>query len=224
MLSKKMKRVKWSWLWLSDCFEFFVMKIRKTILSSRMKRTVWGVLHGQCVHTHLQIYWVSRLSLTVVKQIFWLNCSAFDSTILTWLTVSPRVSLSFFLVNWVTDSPTDSRLTTWLTGSPNLLTMVLHPTYRFTTWLVGSPNLLISFLHLTQRPTWLNGSPRDSTAFHVTQRLSGWVIGSPALLLSTCLLALPLAPGLPLGPTFLHLVRNHRLSLKYTGSLLDPTA
>ena len=118
------------------------MKIQKTILSSKMKRTVWGVLHGQCVHTHLQIYWVSRLSLTVVKQIFWLNCSAFDSTILTWLTVSPRVSLSFFLVNWVTDSPTDSRLTTWLTGSPNLLTRVLHVTHRLSSWIIGSSNLL----------------------------------------------------------------------------------
>ena len=154
------------------------MKIRKTILSSRMKRTVWGVLHGQCVHTHLQIYWVSRLSLTVVKQIFWLNCSAFDSTILTWLTVSPRVSLSFFLVNWVTDSPTDSRAP----GSPPGLPA--HQIYSpwFSTRLIGSPPGLRAHQIFSQDFfTWLSNSPSVLPSIHVALRLSFRVIRSPAL-------------------------------------------
>ena len=164
--------------------KYFLIKIRNTILSSRMNRTLWGVLHEQCVHTHLQIYQVSRLSLTGVKRILLLinTCMYIIANrglrahlpkishrlahrLITWLTVSPRGSPSLFLNKWGTDS--GSRLTTLLISSPNLLTMVLHPTYRFTAWLTCSPNLLTRFLHLTQRlstplsyrpSTWLSGS------------------------------------------------------------------
>ena len=104
--------------------------------------------------------------------------------LITWLTVSPRGSPSLFLNKWGTDSTSGSRLTTWLISSPNLLTMVLHPTYRFTAWLTCSPNLLTRFLHLTQRLSLcLTVHPRGSPALFLGNTVtssSGFNTGSPS--------------------------------------------
>ena len=103
---------------------------------------------------------------------FWVNGSQFGSAILTWLTVSPRGSQSFFKSKWVnrspsifwlTDSPSSSRLTSWLNVSPPCSNLPVLPlVHGFSTWLIGSPPGLSAH----------QSSPSDSTTHHLAHRLT----------------------------------------------------